>query len=218
MRYPPNRASCPAERSAIRLPSRAKSRFAALHAHGASREVGQKACYGGGTLAAGERVPTDGAAKSKRSQWGDAEVTNRIGGLDVQRGQVGPKPERVQAVLTLGATKNENVTVVFADVEAISHSDITSIGEEAQRAGNQTCRGDSLDVDGPGDQDRVAGSRRNGPQPAICASRGSRAARVVPLVCSQPVMASRTGRCCPTVPGVESTSAASPDLPVRVPA
>ena len=198
--------------------SRAKSRFAALHAQGASPEVGQKACYGGGTLAADERVPTDGAAKSKRSQWGDAEMTNGIGGLDVQRGQVGPKPEGVQAVLTLGATKNENVTVVFADVEAISHSDITSIGEEVQRAGNQTCRGDSLDVDGPGDQDRVAGSRRNGPQPATCASRGSRAARVVPLVCCQPVMASRTGRRCPTVPGVESTSAASPDLPVRLPA
>jgi hypothetical protein len=85
-------------------------------------------------------------------------------------------------------------TVVFADVEAMSHSDITSIGEEVQRAGNQTCRGDSLDVDGPGDQDRVAGSRRHGAQPAICASRDSRAARVVPLVCSQPVMASRTGR------------------------
>ena len=101
MRYPPNRASCPAERSAIRLPSRAKSRFAALHAQGASPEVGQKACYGGGTLAADERVPTDGAAKSKRSQWGDAEMTNGIGGLDVQRGQVGPKPEGVQAVLTL---------------------------------------------------------------------------------------------------------------------
>jgi len=101
----------------------------------------------------------------------------------------------------------------FADVEAISHIDITSIGEEVQPAGNQTCRGDSLDVDGPGDQDRVAGSRRNGPQPAMWASRDSRAARVVPLVCCQPVMASRTGRRCPTVPGVESTSAASPDLP-----
>ena len=80
-------------------------------------------------------------------------------------------------MLTLGANKNENVTVVFAAVEAISHGDITSIGEEVQRAGNQTCRGDSLDVDGPGDQDRVAGSRRNSPQPAIWASRNSRAAR-----------------------------------------
>jgi hypothetical protein len=56
---------------------------------------------------------------------------------------------RGSGAVDAGANKNENVTVVFADVEAISHSDITSTGEEVQRAGNQTCRGDSLDVDVP---------------------------------------------------------------------
>jgi len=103
-------------------------------------------------------------------------VTNGIGGPRCPTWSGRTKAGGVQAVLTLGANKNENVTVVFADVEAIPHIDITSIGEEVQPAGNQTCRGDSLDVDGPGDQDRVAGSRRNGPQPAMWASRDGRAA------------------------------------------
>ena len=105
-------------------------------------------------------------------------------------------------MLTLGANKNENVTVVFAAVEAISHGDITSIGEEVQRAGNQTCRGDSLDVDGPGDRTGWLCHAGTAPSRRYGHLRDSRAARVVPLVCSQPAMASRTGRRCPTVPAL----------------
>jgi hypothetical protein len=61
-----NPASEPGE-IALRSPPRLTAHHASK---GASREVGQKACYGGGTLAAGERGPTDGAAQFERSQWG----------------------------------------------------------------------------------------------------------------------------------------------------
>jgi hypothetical protein len=54
----------------------------------ASGEVRQKACYRGGTLAAGERVPADGGAEFQCSYGTDMEATNGVGRVDVQGGQV----------------------------------------------------------------------------------------------------------------------------------
>jgi hypothetical protein len=55
---------------------------------GTSGEVHQKACYSGGTLAAGERVSADGGANFQRSHGGDVEAPSGVGCLAVQGGQV----------------------------------------------------------------------------------------------------------------------------------